>query len=194
MSAIPQSELALGNRGSIPEQVYAVEILSTEVKQSDTSGKTTLRIRAQIIYPLSVEIGGSPVKTAGRPFDFMPTLTDADLDYGLPAIKAGLEASGFDFTKFNEQGDIDPDKFAALIRHKFQMHLSSFEDKRTRKATADELANNPSQKYVPILDLKGNQISGGWKICSPRKSKGNSVSPSWGDIVGPWDGETGGLE
>jgi len=194
MSGIPKSELALGSRGPIPEQVYAVEVMSTEVKTSPDSGKTTLRVKAQIIYPLSVQIGGEPVKTAGRQFDFMPCLTDADLDYGLPAIKAGLEASGFDFTKFNEQGDIDPDRFDKLVGHKFQMHLSSFEDKRTRKATAEELNATPGQKYVPILDLKGNQISGGWKICSPRKSKGNSVSPSWGDIVGPWDGEGAGLE
>ena len=193
MSGIPKSELALGSRGPIPEQVYAVEVLSAEVKTSSDSGKTTLRVNAQIIHPLTVTVAGEESKVVGRRFDFMPTLTDADLDYGLPAIKAGLGAGGFDFHKFNEDGNIDPDRFDKLVGWKCQMHLSSFEDKRTRKATAEELANNPSQKYVPILDLKGNQISGGWKICSPRKSKGNNVSPSWGDIVGAWDGD-GSLE
>jgi len=192
MSGIPKSELALGSRGSIPEQVYGVEILSAEVKTGD-SGKTTARVKAQIIYPLTVEIGGEQQKVVGRPFDFMPTLTDPSVEYGLPAIRAGLEAGGFDFTKFNEDGNIDPDQFHKLVGFKCQMHLSSYEDVRTRKATPEELAANPAAKYVPITDLKGRPISGGWRICSPKKSKGNNISPQWSDIVGPFDGD-GSLE
>ena len=186
------TQYALGSRGSIPEQVYGVEILSAEVKTGD-SGKTTARVKAQIIYPLTVEIGGEVQKVVGRPFDFMPTLTDPSVEYGLPAIRAGLEAGGFDFTKFNEDGNIDPDQFHKLVGFKCQMHLSSYEDVRTRKATPEELAANPAAKYVAITDLKGKPISGGWRICSPKKSKGNNISPQWSDIVGPFDGD-GSLE
>ena len=192
MSGIPKHELALGSRGSIPEQVYGVEILSAEVKTGD-SGKTTARVKAQIIYPLTVEIGGEVQKVVGRPFDFMPTLVDPSVEYGLPAIRAGLEAGGFDFKKFNEDGNIDPDQFHKLVGFKCQMHLSSFEDVRTRKATPEELAANPATKYVAITDLKGKPISGGWRICSPKKSKGNNINPQWSDIVGPFDGD-GSLE
>lgn len=194
MAVIPKNEMILGGRTQIPESVYGVKILAAQVKTGQKEGaRPCLHIDAEIIAPLAVEVGGDVIKVAGRRFNFMPCLIDSSVEYGLAVIYRGLQASDFPFEKFGADGDIDTDKFSVLIGHKMQMHLSSFEDVKRRAATEEELRANPAQRFVPLTDLKGQKISGGWRICSPKRDKnGEAKSPSWEEVVGPYDGDDNG--
>lgn len=186
MAVIPKNEIILGGKSPLPEGIYGVEILSAEVKVGQKEGaRPTLRVEAQIIAPLTVEVAGEVHKVAGRKVFFMPCLIDPSLDYGLGVIIKGLQISGFDFQKFGADGDINDEKFHVLAGHKMQMHLSSYEDVLTRAATSAELREDPSKTRLPLRDLNGQLISHGWKICSPTKSKGEYQSPGWQNVVGP---------
>lgn len=188
--SIPKSEIVLASAFGIPEGIYGVEIIEVEVKfGKKENAKECLHAKCKIIAPESVEVGGEPRQVIGRQFFLMPNVTDPSVDYGLGRILEGLTVSGFDFSKFNEKGEIDLQRIHVLVGHKMQMHLSSYEDIRTRAATDEERRANPSSARVPLKDLKGKLISGGWKICAPKKSKGEYVSPSWQEVVGAYDGE-----
>jgi hypothetical protein len=188
MAVIPKNEIILGGRSGLPEGIYGVEIKSAEVKVGQKeNARPTLRIEAEIIAPLSIEVAGETHKVAGRKVFFMPCLVDPSLDYGLGVIIKGLQVSGFPFEKFGADGDVDDEKFHVLAGHKMQMHLSSYEDVLTRAATQAELRADPSKTRHPLKDLNGNVISHGWKICSPTKSKGEYQSPGWQNVVGPFD-------
>jgi len=188
MAIIPRSEIILGGRIQIPEGIYGVEIVAAEVKIGQKEGaRPTLRVDAIIIEPSSVVVGGHTHQVIGRKFQFMPCLIDSSVDYGLGAIIQGLQTSNFNFDKFGADGEVDTEKFHVLSGHRMQMHLSSYEDVKSRPATDDELRANPTQRRVPLKDLHGNTISGGWFVCSPKKSKGEFVSPGWADVIGGLD-------
>lgn len=186
MAVIPQNEIILGGKTQLPEGTYGVMIETAEVKVGQkANARPTLRVSCKIIAPESIEVAGETHSISGRKFDLMPNLIDPSVDYGLGKILQGLKSSGFDFGKFGADGEVDDEKFHVLTGHKMQMHLSSYEDVRYRDANPAELAADPTKKRVPLKDLDGQVISGGWKICSPRLNKGEHVSPGWEDVVGP---------
>lgn len=177
MPRFKRSDILMGGLFELPRDRYTARIL--EVKSSTSEkGNPTARLTCEIIAPEQLQIGDQNYNLAGRRFWPMPVLLDPTVDYGLGVLIKFLDDTGFDYTKFNPEGEIDTDRLDVLVGHTFDVQLSSREQFRERASTAEEVAelqkdkakaflvaNAEVGKYsVYMTDGAGERLSKGWQI------------------------------
>lgn len=180
-----RESVVLGGNTPLPMDVYGAQIIEASIKTGQKeNAKPTLRVTLELINPPSVTVGGQTYAVAGRRVFMMPNLLESDVPYGLGVIMQGLDKSGFDYTRFNPEGEFDTDKVSALVGHKLSIACGSKEEFLTRPAKDGEATEMVEQgvSSVYIRDSKGERISRGHFIVNKR-----GMSPGWGDIVGPYD-------
>lgn len=188
MPKVSKESMVIGGLTPIPNDRYTVVIKQAECKTAagvDKDGnpkKPTLRVKLEIIAPPSVVYNGETYAAAGRILFMMPNSIDPSVDYGLGRIQVGLEKSKFDFTKMNEEGELElPEKCMALVGHKMDIYLDSHEEFAMRPFTQEEKDNGAQGTETYRLDqVTGERISRGWRI-----------DASWDDVCGPATGDGG---
>lgn len=166
---ISKQDMVMGGMSPLPEDTYTVRCIeATKAMSKGNNGKTPklcAYTKWEIISPAEVVVGGTRYAAAGRSFKPMPHVLDASVPYGTGALVQALERGGFDFNKFEAEGDFDDDRIGALVGFTCQMTLRTEESFKTRVPNADELAEGtPPATRIPVLDGNGDPVSNGHYI------------------------------
>lgn len=157
---IAKQNLIVGVGQQIPTSICCAVI--TECKAGTTNNGDPKWVITYLVYaPETTEFDGRPVALAGTTGTLHQNINPSSKG-GASVLFEKLEVSGFDFTKFNPEGELDTDMPGALVGHAFSIAVSSRQKLVQKTQTEAEKAEGKKREY--LLGADGKPISLGYEI------------------------------